>query len=139
MVMCSKVHLLKPVVCFSAAAMILIGRAMLAATPVDQSALNYWQAPKKSFQKVGGLIGQGDFKRASAELNDDATKFPAPYGVMAADYAGKLDSALAISDPSDPKRLNELAELCTALRACDAALRLQSKANKKDKPYNNDH
>lgn len=108
-----------------------------AATPPEQ-ALNYWQTPMKSFRNAGELIGRGDFKRARAELNDDAAKLHAPYAAMAADYAGMLDSAVAISDPKDPKRLGELIELCTELRACDAALRLQSEGAKKDKPRGND-
>lgn len=119
-------------------AMLFIAGSMSAATPPEQSALDYWQTPMKSFRNVGELIGRGDFERARAELNADATKFTAPYGTMAADYAGKLDSALAISDAKDPKRLAQLIELCTELRACDAALRLQPEEKKKSESDSSD-
>jgi len=49
-----------------------------------------------------------------------------------------LDSALAISDAKDPKRLGQLIELCTELRACDAALRLQPEEKKKSESDGND-
>jgi tetratricopeptide (TPR) repeat protein len=124
---------------FAAAALsMFVAGSVLATPPPDEAALNTWRAPMKSFRNVGELIGRGDFKRARAELNADATNFPAPYGAMAADYAGKLDSALTNSDSKDSKRLGELAELCTELRACDAALRLQPEGGRKDKPNNDD-
>jgi tetratricopeptide (TPR) repeat protein len=116
----------------------LMAGSVLAASPSNEAALNYWQTPMKSFRNAGELIGHGDFERAREELNDDARKFTAPYGAMAADYAGKLDSALAIADTNDPKRLVQLIELCTELRACDAALRLQSAEKKENKSDSND-
>jgi tetratricopeptide (TPR) repeat protein len=122
----------------TALAMIFVAGSMPAATQPEQAALDNWQTPMKSFRHVGELIGRGEFKSASAELSDDATKFPTPYGAMAADYSRGLDSAAAISDQNDPKRRNELAELCTALRACDAAIRLQSENEKKGKPHSDD-
>jgi tetratricopeptide (TPR) repeat protein len=118
-----------------AALSMFVAVSVLATTPSD-GALNAWRAPMKSFQYVGELIGREDFKRARAELNADATNFSAPYGAMAAEYAGKLDSALTNFDSKDSKHLGELAELCTGLRACDAALRLQPEGGKKDKPNN---
>ncbi len=137
MVMRSNVHI-RTVSAAAALAILFIAAAGLAATSPDEAALNYWQTPMKSFRNVGEMIGRGDFKSAQAELSYDMTNFPAPYGPMAASFAKKLDSATESSDPKDPQRASQLIELCTSLRACDAAIQLRSEGKKKDKPDQKD-
>lgn len=91
----------------------------------SQSSLATWQKPMESFKKAGEWIGDDKCDRARAELSSDSTNFPAPYNSMAGEHLGKLDSALKISDPKDHKRLDQLVDLCTDLRASEAAMRLQ--------------
>lgn len=138
----SKIYLAKgTIAAFAVLAAMLMAISILAATSADDASLAYWQTPMKSFQSAGELIGDGKPDRARAELNYGLTNFPAPYSRMAGDYIKKLDSALGISDLKDPNRLSQLVELCTELRACDAALRLQPEQEKKkhnDQPASND-
>src|SRR4051812_31442283 len=100
------------------------------AAPVATSALTTWQPAMVSFRKAGELIGREKFDQARAELGSSATNLPVPYSGMASEYLGKLDSALKISNAKDFKRLEALIQLCTDLRACDAAIRVRSREGK---------
>ena len=100
------------------------------ASPHLEKPLESWRPAMEGFMKVGELIGSDKDDRAREELISDSTNFPAPYNGMATEFLGKLNSALKISDPKDPKRLDQLVDLCTDLRACDAAMRLQSREKK---------
>lgn len=120
----SKIHSVK-----SAFAVALVGVTAHSAF-ASQSSLATWQKPMESFEKAGEWIGSDKYDRAREELSSDSTNFPAPYNGMASGHLGKLDAALKISDPKDHKRLDQLVDLCTDLRACDAAMRLQSREKK---------
>jgi tetratricopeptide (TPR) repeat protein len=121
----SKIHSFK-----SAFATALVVGLMTHSAVAGQPSLATWQTPMNSFKKVGEWIGSEKYDRAQTELSSDSTNFSAPYSGMATEYLGKLDTALKISGPKDPKRLDKLVDLCTDLRACDAALRLQSRGKK---------
>lgn len=108
----------------------LIGTVTAHSAFAGESSLATWQTPMESFKKAGEWIGSDKYDRTREELSSDSTNFPAPYNGMAGDYLGKLDAALKISDAKNPKRLDKLVDLCTDLRACDAALRLQSREKK---------
>lgn len=96
----------------------------------SQSSLATWQVPMNSFEKAGEWIGSDKYDRARAELSSDSTNLAPPYNKMAGDYLGKLDAALKISDANDTNRITQLVDLCTDLRAYDAALQLQSHLKK---------
>lgn len=118
----SKIHLVK-----SAFATALVTTVMAHSAFAGQSSLVTWQIPMESFKKAGEWIGSDKYDRARTELSSDSTNFSTPYDSMAGEYLGKFDAALKISDPKDPRRLDKLVDLCTDLRACEAALRLQSR------------
>ena len=121
----TKIHSVKSA--FMAA---LVAAATTHSASASQSSLETWQEPMNSFKKSGEWIGSDNYDRARVQLSSDSTNFPTPYSGMANEYLGKLDAALKISDAKDPKRLDKLVDLCTDLRACDAALRLQSRGKK---------
>ena len=120
-----KVHSVKSTFAAALVAAVTAGSAI-----ASESSLTTWQKPMESFKKAGDWIGSDKYDRARAELSADSTNFPVPYNGMATEYLGKLDTALKISDAKDPKRLKKLVDLCTDLRACDAAERLQSREKK---------
>src|SRR5205823_956484 len=106
----------------------------ISAAPATTSALASWQPAMTSFKKAGELIGRDKYDQAKAELSSDATNLPAPYNGMATEFLGRLDTSLKISDPKDFKRLEALLQLCTDLRACDAALRVRAREGKDADP-----
>ena len=103
-----------------------IAHSLVASPP----SLSTWQTPMENFKKAGEWIGSDKYDRSRAELSSDSTNFSVPYSGMAGEYLDKLDAALKIPDPKDPKRLDKLVDLCTDLRACDAALRLRLREKK---------
>src|SRR4051812_46418001 len=100
----------------------------------ETTPLRSWQPAMVSFKKAGELIGRDKFEQARAELSSGTTNLPVPYGSMAAEYRGKLDAALKISNAKDFKRLEALVQLCMDLRACDAALKVRAKEGKDADP-----
>jgi tetratricopeptide (TPR) repeat protein len=110
---------------------ILSGSAFAGPASDDPTrSLTNWQSAMISFKNAGEMIGRDKFTQARSEFSSDATNLPAPYSGMASEFLGRLDSTLKISDPKTPGRLDALVQLCTELRACDAALRLQSREGK---------
>lgn len=96
----------------------------------EASASTNWQTAAASLKNAGTLIGRDNYAQARAALSSASTNLAAPYNAMATDALGRLDSALKISDTNDWKRLDTLIQLCTDLRACDAAVRLQARQEK---------
>lgn len=114
----------------SAFAAALVAAVMIHSALAVPAPLATWQAPGENFRKAGEWIGSDKYDRARAALSSDSTNLAPPYNQMAAGYLGKLDAALKISDPKDTNRLGQLVDLCTDLRAYDAALQLQSRLKK---------
>lgn len=118
----------------TALAVMLLGASVLAASNhSSEGPLNYWQTPMDSFKNAGELIGRAKYDAAETELSSDATNFPAPYNSMAIERLEKLDAALKISNAKDTNRIAQLMDLCTELRASDAALQIQLEEKRKKK------
>jgi len=95
--------------------------------PNAAPALTNWQAATSRFQKAGAFIGEDKYALAKAELSAATTNLAAPYRTMASQFLTQLDSALQLStNRNAPNRLQALIELCSDLRAHQAALRLQT-------------
>ena len=94
-----------------------------------------WATAAKAFQEAGNQIGQGKYKEARAALNASASKLPAPYSAKATEFGNQLQQALDQSaNPKDPARIGALVELCTELRAYEAATRLRTQLPKSEVP-----
>src|SRR5947209_13426997 len=90
-------------------------------------ALTNWQAATSRFQRAGALIGEDKYALAKAELSAGTTNLTPPYRTMAFQFLTQLEAALQLStNRNEPHRLQALIELCSDLRAHQAALRLQT-------------
>ena len=96
-------------------------------SPNAAPALTNWQAATSRFKQAGDFIGEDKYALAKAELSAGTTNLALPYRTMASQFLAQLDSALQLStNRNEPHRLQALIELCSDLRAHQAALQLQT-------------